>query len=211
MTKKTDWRLCLVADARFMRGIALLDHVMAAVEGGVGLVQLRAKSLPDREALELSLALATKLSKVRVPLVMNDRCDLALAGQASGVHIGQDDLPLAYARGILGPSRLIGVSVATVEQARRAWHGGADYVGAGPVFATATKADACPPIGLEELRKIREAVRIPVLAIGGIGPENARAVVETGVDGLAVVSALMSAADPCRAAEELLRAFEPRP
>ncbi len=211
MSKKIDWRLCLIADTRFRRGLAMLDLVMAVVERGAGLVQLRAKSLPDREALELSLALATKLSKLRVPLIMNDRCDLALAGKASGVHLGQEDLPIAYARDIVGPSRLIGISAATVEEARRAWHGGADYVGAGPVFATPTKADACPAIGLEGLRKIREAVRIPVLAIGGIGPGNARAVAETGVDGIAVISAVMGAADPAGAAEALLSAFGPRP
>jgi thiamine-phosphate pyrophosphorylase len=211
MTRPIDWRLCLVADTRFRRGIELLDLVMAVVERGAGLVQLRAKSLPDREALELSLALATKLSKARVPLIVNDRPDLALAGQASGVHLGQEDLPLPYARGILGASRLIGISVTTVEEARRAWHEGADYVGAGPVFATSTKTDACPPIGLDGLRRIRDAVRIPVLAIGGIGPANARSVVETGVDGLAVVSAVLAAPDPAQAAGELLDAFGRRP
>lgn len=208
--KSIDWRLCLVADTRFARGLALIDLVMSAVEAGVGVVQLRAKNLPDRETLELSLALSAKLGKVHVPLIINDRPDLVLAGKASGVHLGQDDLPLSYARGLLGNLHLIGVSVTTIDEARQAWHGGADYVGAGPVFATPTKPDAAQAIGLDALKKIREAVKIPVLAIGGIDAANAASVVETGVDGLAVVSAIMSAADPASAARDLLRAFAGR-
>jgi len=205
--KKIDWKLCLVADADFARGKNLLEKAVRSVQAGATLVQLRAKNLPAKEFLDLSLAMAVKLSKVKVPLIINDRLDVALAGQASGVHLGQDDMPLAYARTLLGHGRMIGISVATVEEARRAWHGGADYIGAGPVFATATKDSARPPIGLEGLRRIRAAVKLPLLAIGGINVENAGEVMKTGVAGIAVVSALMNAPDIGLATAELLKAM----
>jgi thiamine-phosphate pyrophosphorylase len=203
--KKIDWRLCLVADADLASGLNLLDKVVRSVHAGATVVQLRAKNLPTREFLELSLAIATKLGKINVPLIINDRSDVAMAGQASGVHLGQDDMPLAYARTLLGHGRLIGISVATVEEARSAWHGGADYIGAGPVFATSTKDCARPPIGLAGLQKIREAVKLPLLAIGGINARNAAEVMRAGADGIAVVSAIMKAPDPGQAAAELLR------
>jgi thiamine-phosphate pyrophosphorylase len=203
--KKIDWKLCLVADADFARGADLLDRVWRSVQAGATLVQLRAKNLPAREFLDLSLAIATKLSKVKLPLLINDRLDIALAGQASGVHLGQDDIPLVYARTLLGHGRLIGISAATVEEAHRAWTGGADYIGVGPVFATATKDCGRPPIGLEGLRRIREAVKIPLLAIGGIDAHNAGDVVKAGADGIAVVSALMNAPDIGLATAELLK------
>jgi len=205
--KKIDWKLCLVADADFARGKNLLEKAVRSVQAGATLVQLRAKNLPAKEFLDLSLAMAVKLSKVKVPLIINDRLDVALAGQASGVHLGQDDMPLAYARTLLGHGRMIGISVATVEEARRAWHGGADYIGAGPVFATATKDSARPPIGLEGLRRIRAAVKLPLLAIGGINVENAGEVMKTGVAGIVVVSALMNAPDIGLATAELLKAM----
>jgi thiamine-phosphate pyrophosphorylase len=205
--KKIDWKLCLVADADLARGLDLLDRVVRSVQAGATIVQLRAKNLPTKEFLDLSLAIATKLSKVKVPLIINDRLDVALAGQASGVHLGQDDMPLAYARTLLGHGRMIGISVATVEEAHRAEHGGADYIGAGPVFATSTKDCLRPPIGLDGLRKIREAVKLPLLAIGGINVRNAAEVMKAGADGIAVVSAIMNAPDVGLATVELLRAM----
>jgi len=208
--KKIDWRLCLVADADYARGLDLLDLMMRSVKAGATLVQVRAKTLPDREFLELCQAAQTKLSKRGVPLIVNDRADIALAAGASGVHLGQEDLPLPSARALLGHTRLVGVSVTSVEEARRAWHGGADYVGAGPVFATSTKDCTAPPLGLEGLKKIRSAVRIPILAIGGLTPANARQVLDSGADGLAVISAILGAADTAAATAEFLKAFGQR-
>jgi len=205
--KKIDWTLCLVADADLARGLDLLDRVVRSVQAGATIVQLRAKNLPTKEFLDLSLAIATKLSKVRVPLIINDRLDVALAAQASGVHLGQDDMPLTYARTLLGHGRMIGISVATVEEAHRAEYGGADYIGAGPVFATSTKDCLRPPIGLNGLRKIREGVKLPLLAIGGINVRNAAEVMKAGADGIAVVSALMNAPDVGLATAELIRAM----
>ena len=208
--KKIDWRLCLVADADYTRGLDLLDLMMRSVEAGATLVQVRAKTLPGREFLELCQAAQTKLSKRGVPLIVNDRADIALAAGASGVHLGQEDLPLQTARTLLGHGRLIGISVTTVEEAHRAWTGGADYVGAGPVFATSTKDCATSPLGLEGLKKIRGAVRIPILAIGGLTPANARQVLDSGADGLAVISAILGAADTAAATAEFLKAFGQR-
>lgn len=210
MIKKIDWRLCLIADTGYRRGLEIVDLVMAAVEAGAGLIQLRAKNLPDRESLALGLALVTKLSKLRIPLIINDRVDLALAAKAAGVHLGQDDMPLGYARTLLGRGHLIGISVTTVEEAHKAEHGGADYIGVGPVFATSTKDCGRPPLGIEGLKKIRQAVKIPILAVGGISRDNARQVVEAGVNGLAVISAVMVAPDPGLAVAELLRVFSVR-
>lgn len=205
--KNVDWRLCLVADADFARGMDLLDKIVRSVRAGATIVQIRAKNLPTKDFLDLSLAVAAKLSKVRVPLIINDRLDVALAGQASGVHLGQDDMPLEYARTLVGHGRLIGISVATVEEAHRAEHGGADYIGAGPVFATSTKGCPRPPIGLNGLKKIREAVKLPLLAIGGINVQNAAEVMKAGADGIAVVSAIMNAPDAGLATAELFKAL----
>jgi len=205
-----DWRLCLVADTAYSRGRDLLDLMMTSVEAGATLVQLRAKNLSDREFLELCLAARTKLDQGGVPLIVNDRVDIALAGQASGVHLGQDDMPLQAARAILGRGRIIGISASTVEEARRAEHGGADYIGVGPVFNTASKDYETPPLGLEGLNRIRRSVRIPILAIGGITAANARQVLESGADGLAVISAILGARDAASATVELLKSFVPR-
>ncbi|MCJ7610756.1 MAG: thiamine phosphate synthase [Candidatus Aminicenantes bacterium] len=205
--KKIDWKLCLVADADYVRGRDLLDLLMRSVDAGATLVQLRAKSLSSREFLDLCLAAQTKLSKRGIPLIINDRLDIALAGGASGVHLGQEDMPLHSARTILGHDRIIGISVSSVEEALRAWHGAADYVGAGPVFATSTKECGMPPLGPEGLKKIREAIRIPILAIGGITPDNARQALESGADGLAVISAILGAEDAASATAELLKVF----
>ncbi len=206
--KKIDWKLCLVADADLARGLNLLDVIVRSVEAGVTVVQLRAKNLPTKEFLDMSLAASAKVGKRGVPLIINDRVDVALAGKASGVHLGQDDMPLFYARALVGHSRLIGISVSTVEEAHRAEQEGADYIGVGPVFPTLTKAFVQPPLGLEGLRKIRRAVGIPLLAIGGINPANARETMDAGADGLAVISAIMKAPDVGLAVTELLKAIK---
>lgn len=204
--KKIDWRLCLVADADFARGLELLDIIVRSVEAGATVVQLRAKNLPTKDFLDMSLAASAKLGKRGIPLIINDRVDVALAGKASGVHLGQRDLPLYYARALLGHGRLIGISVSTVREARRAEQEGADYIGVGPVFPTSTKDCSSPPLGLEGLRKIRRAVSIPILAIGGISASNAGETMAAGADGLAVISAIMKAPDAVRAVKDLLNA-----
>ena len=211
-----DYSLTLVADADFFKKITgpgtagrdLLGIVDAAIQGGVTVVQLRAKALPFREFLDLGLRAADRLAGTGVPLIINDRMDIALACGADGVHLGQEDMPLATARKILGGDRIIGISVNTAVEAGAAEVGGADYVGAGPAFATATKETALPVLGPEGVRSIKRAVRLPVVAIGGINAGNAAALANSGADGIAVVSAILGAQDAKRAAEELIKAFQ---
>ena len=203
----TDYSLYLVADAGYASGRDLPGLVDAAVAGGVTVVQLRAKHLSGGAFIELGLAVAGRLAGTGVPLLINDRVDVALACDAAGVHLGQEDMPVRLARRLLGPSALIGVSVNTPEEARRAEQEGADYVGAGPAYATATKETALAILGRDGIALIKRATRLPVVAIGGIGPWNAAEIAGAGADGVAVVSAILGAPDARRAAEELKRTF----
>jgi thiamine-phosphate pyrophosphorylase len=203
-----DLSIYLVADAEFAAGRDLLGLIGEAVRGGVTIVQLRGKNLSSRDLLELGLRATDLLARTGVPLLVNDRVDIALACGAAGVHLGQEDMPVDQARRILGPDKLIGVSVNTPEEARRAELEGADYVGAGPAHVTATKETALSVLGPEGIAGIKRAVRIPVVAIGGIGNANAAALAAAGADGIAVVSAILGAPDAKRAAEDLRKAFQ---
>jgi len=199
----TDYSLYLVADADYASGRDLPGLVDAAVAGGVTVVQLRAKSLPGAAFIELGLALAGRLAGTGVPLLVNDRVDIALACGAAGVHLGQEDMPVPLARRLLGPGAVIGVSVNTPDEALRAERDGADYVGAGPAHATATKDTPLAVLGPDGIKLVKRAISIPVIAIGGINPRNAAEVAAAGADGIAVVSAILGAPDAKRAAEEL--------
>jgi thiamine-phosphate pyrophosphorylase len=198
-----DWRLYLVTDRDLACGRPLEGVVAAAVHGGVTAVQLREKSCCTREFIELGRTLKTLLGPLRIPLIVNDRVDVALAIGADGVHIGQQDMDCACGRTILGPDAVIGLSIETVEQAREAASLDLDYLGVGPVFPTSTKPDAALALGLAGLADVRALSRRPIVAIGGIGVRNVQAVIQAGADGIAVVSALCAAADPERAAREL--------
>ncbi len=198
MNPRRDYlRLYLVTDRDLGRGRPLIDVVRMAVAGGVTAVQLREKDLTARAFVAEARALVQTLAGTGVPLFINDRIDVALAVGADGVHVGQDDLPAADARRLIGPEMLLGVSVATDEEARSARADGADYVSVSPVFLTPTKPDADNAVGLGGVAKIRRALGdAPVLAIGGIDAGNARAVAAAGADGVSVVSAIMTADDP---------------
>jgi thiamine-phosphate pyrophosphorylase len=200
-----DYSLYLIADADYAAGRDLVPLIEAGVAGGVTIVQLRAKSLPFLDFLALGRRVAPVLKHHRIPLIINDRADVAMSCGAAGVHLGQDDLPLAVARRVMGERMIIGVSVNTADEAREAERLGADYVGAGPAFETATKATDLPVLGPEGLRLIKQTVRIPVVAIGGITDRNAGLVREAGADGIAVVSAILGAPDPREAARRLKR------
>jgi thiamine-phosphate pyrophosphorylase len=203
-----DFSLCFVADAQYAAGRDLLGLIGEAVHGGATVVQLRAKNMDSREFLEIGLRAADLLARTGALLLVNDRVDIALACGAAGVHLGQEDMPVPQARKILGPDKVIGVSVNTPEEALRAEREGADYVGAGPAYVTATKETFLPVLGPEGIDRIKRAVRIPVLAIGGIGAANAAALAVAGADGVAVISAILGAPDARRAAEELRQAFK---
>ena len=196
-------RLYLVTDQSLMRGRPLADVVAAAVQGGVSCVQLREKNLSTRDFLAQALMLKKLLAPQRVPLVINDRIDIALACGAEGVHLGQSDLPVAQARQLLPPQVFIGWSVETMNDVLQSATLPLDYLGVSPVFATPTKTDTGTAWGLEGLALVRAATALPLVAIGGMHAGNARQVLRAGADGLAVVSALCAADDPQAAAAGL--------
>jgi len=195
------YKMYLVTDLFGGTEEELLGKVKKALEGGVTLVQLREKEADGKEFYERSLRLKKLLDRFHVPLIINDRVDVALAVGASGVHVGQDDLPLKVVRSLVG-DMIVGVSVRTVQEAQKAVEDGADYIGVGSVFPTSTKLDA-KGITKEELIEITESIRIPAVAIGGITAENIEKLNGTGIRGAAVVSAILKSQDPKKAAEEL--------
>lgn len=203
-----DYSLYLVTDPDMVPAARWLDTVLAAVEGGVTVVQLRDKRASGKQLYEQALVLKQALDRCRVPLLVNDRIDVALAVGAAGAHLGQEDMPCAAARRLVGPSFVLGVSVSTVEQARRAAVAGADYLGVSPVFDTPTKPDTPEATGLAGLSRIRACTALPLVGIGGLHEGNAAAVRRAGADGLAVVSALMAAPDPRAAAQRLRAAID---
>ena len=197
-------RLYLVADRGYAAGRRLRPIVEASVRAGVTLVQIRDKGDDARSFLAEALDLREALAGTGVPLLINDRIDIARAVGADGVHLGQSDLPPRIAREQLGPSAIIGLSIENRAQVGDGKFEGVDYLGVGPVFATSTKSDAAPPIGLDGLAAIRAATRLPMVGIGGISVVNAASVRATGVEGICVVSAILGAADPAEATRALL-------
>ena len=180
--------LCLVTDRRLC-GVTCEEMTRIALEAGVGWIQYREKERTRREIYHEAIKLRSLTAEYGATLVVNDHADIALAVNADGVHLGQDDLPLKEARRILG-DRIIGISTHSLAQAVEADQGGADYIGVGPVFFTATK-DAGEPKGLEMVRRIRKAVKVPVVAIGGISTENLSLVLGAGADAVAAASAVL--------------------
>ena len=176
----------------------------ALLAGGARLVQLRWKGASARELLAAARAIRPLARAASALFLVNDRPDVARAAEADGVHLGQDDLPVPAARRVLGPGRLIGVSTHDLDQARAAEAADADYIGVGPVYATATKPGALPPRGLALVSAVRAAVRCPLVAIGGITPETAAAVRAAGADAVAMIGALVRAGDPAAAVRETL-------
>lgn len=195
----------LVTDRAACHGRDLLDVVAAAVAGGVTMVQLREKTATTREFVDLARALVALLKPQGVPLLINDRLDVALAAGAAGVHVGQDDMYPADVRALLGPDAIIGLSVTGLDETRASHGQPVNYLGAGPVFATATKVDAGAPQGLPGLAAMLTLAQAPVVGIGAITAANAGSVLSTGAQGVAVVSAICSAPDPRAAAAELRR------
>lgn len=203
-----DLAVYLVLDPLLCGGVAGMVHTAtAAVRGGAGVVQLRLKDVGTAERIAAGLALKAALANSAAALIVNDDLDAALAIGADGLHVGQDDLAAAAARARLGPSRLLGVSVHSVATARALDPGLVDYAGAGPVFATPTKADAEAPVGWDGLARITAASPVPVVAIGGIKSGDAAPARAAGAAGLAVVSAICGQPDPEAAARDLVRSF----
>ena len=195
-------QLYAVTDSRWLNGTALAEAVEKALAGGVTCVQLREKHLPFDEFLRTAKAIKSLCQSYHVPFIVDDNLDIALACDADGLHIGQNDMPAAKARKLLGPDKILGVSAQTVEQAIAACRDGADYLGVGAVFPTGTKTDAVE-VPLDTLKTITAAVDIPVVAIGGINADNIAELAGTGIAGAAVVSAIFAQDDIKKAAANL--------
>ncbi len=192
--------LYLVTDRGMLGGKDFLWTVEQAVGGGVGLVQLREKDCPTRDFVALACALKAMLDKYGVPLIINDRVDVALAAGAAGVHLGQSDMDASTARRLLGPAAIIGLSVESREQVIEAEGLEVDYIGISPVFSTPTKTDTVTQWGLDGIKWVRNHSRHPLVAIGGINPINAGAIFAAGADLIAVVSCIMASDNPYNAA-----------
>ncbi len=200
-----DYSLYLVTDRELSRGRTTQQIVEAALRGGITCVQLREKTCSTREFITQALSIKDQLKRHNVPLIINDRVDIAQAVNADGVHLGQSDMPIEMAKVILKDSMIIGISAESLKDAVQAEKDGADYIGVSPIFATPTKTDTSPPLGPEGLREIRKSVKIPLVAIGGLNIKNAGEVIKNGADGVAVVSAIVAADDPEKAARELIK------
>ena len=198
-----DYSLYVCTDRDIMTTDTLEEAVELAIKGGATIIQLREKDCTSREFYELALSIKDITDAYEVPLIINDRLDIALAVHADGVHLGQSDIPVQVARNVMGPNCIVGATASTLEKAKEAWQSGADYLGVGDVFGSATKNDT-KPVELKELKKICDTVKIPVVAIGGISKKNIHLLKDTGVAGVAVISAVLGQTDITAAAEELI-------
>lgn len=202
MKPKLDYTLYLVTDRRLLHSSDLEKAVEKAISGGCTLVQLREKSASSIEFYNIANAVKQITNRYHVPLIINDRLDIALAVDAAGVHVGQADLPAKMARTIIGESKILGVSVSSLQEAVKAQAEGADYLGVGAMFATGTKTNAALAT-MDELRKIQKAIILPIVVIGGINYSTVLKFQGIGIDGIAVVSAVLSQPDICMAARRL--------
>jgi len=203
------WRLYVITDEKVSRGRSHLQVAEAAIRGGADALQLRDKEASSGRLYRVALQLRKLARDAKVPFIVNDRVDIALAVDADGVHVGQADLPASVVRELMGPGKILGVSVDTVEEALLAEKDGADYLGVGPVFeARGTKPDAGAPLGVDRVAQIRRHCRLPIVAIGGIDAGNAGEVRVAGADAAAVISAIVAADDIADAARRLKRILD---
>ena len=203
MNSEIDWSLYLVTNRELAGDRSVEDVVAAAVKGGVTVVQLREKNCSTLEYIVLAKRIKQILKSAGVPLIINDRIDVALACQADGVHVGQNDMPYHEARRLMGPKAIVGLTVETMDQARQAENLDADYLGVSTIYGTPTKTDTINEWGLDGLQHLRGQTNHLLVAIGGINKNNAANVIQSGADGIAVVSAICVAPDPESAAKEL--------
>ncbi|MCY6356862.1 thiamine phosphate synthase [Clostridium sp. ZS2-4] len=199
-----DYSLYLITDRNIIKNRSLKECVEEAIKGGVTIVQIREKDASTREFYNVAKEIKEVTDKYNVPLIINDRIDIALAVDAAGVHLGQSDMSIEVARKILGEDKIIGISAGNIEEALEAEKLGADYLGIGAIFYTGTKKDIDEPIGLEGLKEITNKIKIPSVAIGGINKDNTAEIMETGVNGISVISAILGYEDTKKASEEIL-------
>ncbi len=203
---KVDYTLYLVTDRKLMSTQTLTEAVKQAILGGCTMVQLREKDSSSQAFFQQAQEVKRITEQYQVPLIINDRVDIALAVKATGIHIGQNDIPVSIVRELIGKDMLLGVSVSSAEEAGQAMEDGADYLGVGAMFPTGTKRDAAM-VSMEELRRIRRITNLPIVVNGGINRDNAGKFRPMGIDGLAVVSAIIGQLDIRKAAEEMKKAF----
>lgn len=194
MKIKINYSLYLVTDRDILKSRDLCQAVEEAILGGATLVQLREKDVSSLEFYKIAIEVKKVTDKHDVPLIINDRLDVAQAVDAAGVHLGQSDFPCEVARKLIGKDKILGISAATLEEALKAQEDGADYIGVGAMFPTDTKLDA-RAVSIEMLKNIKQAVDIPVVAIGGINENNFKSLEETGIDGMAIISAILGKSD----------------
>jgi len=203
MKSAVNYKLYLVTDRDILKGRDICTAIEEAIQGGVTLVQLREKDISTLEFYNIAFKVKRVTDKYNIPLIINDRLDIALSIDAVGIHVGQDDMPAGIARKLVGDKKILGVSVATVEEAKKAEKDGADYIGVGAMFPTSSKDDA-RAVSIEILKKIKESVAIPVVAIGGINTKNVSLLEPTNIDGIAVISDVLGKDSIKEAAEKLI-------
>jgi len=203
-----NYDLYIITDQRISHGKSHFEVAEAVLEGGATVLQFRDKEMGDSEAVVACREIYKLTKKKGVSFIVNDRVEVAKAVDVDGVHLGQEDMSFGSARKILGKEKIIGISVETVEQALKAVEGGADYLGVGPIYPTATKPDAGKALGIARLKEIRDSVNIPIVAIGGINENNLEEVLKAGVDGVVVISAVVSAPDITEACRKLKNKIE---
>lgn len=207
MKQQIDYSIYLVTDRDLMSTETLEEAVEIAIKGGTTLVQLREKDCSSLDFYTTAVNVKKITDKYNIPLLINDRLDIAQAVNAAGIHIGQSDMPCRIARKILGENKIIGVSAGCLEEALKAQEDGADYIGVGAVYATGTKKDATA-ITMDELKKIKKSIHIPMVVIGGINKERVKDFKGVGIDGLAIVSAIIAQQDIKKATEDIKQEFE---
>jgi thiamine-phosphate pyrophosphorylase len=193
----------VLTDRLLSRGLSEQDVVRHAIDGGATAIQLRWKDGPMREAVSIARDLKTICAEREVLFIVNDRLDLAMAIEADGCHLGEDDLPVPDARSLVGDSIILGYSPADVSEVSWAVESGADYLGVGPVYGSTTKDDAGEAVGIERMREVRDLTDIPFVGIGGINADNAVPVIEAGADGVAVISSVVAQDDIAAAARSI--------
>lgn len=202
-----NYNLYLVTDRSILGNRDLCKSIEEAIQGGVSIVQLREKNLSSVEFYNVAMDVKVITHKYNVPLIINDRLDIALAVDADGLHVGPDDLSVEVVRKLLGPDKIIGASTCNIDEALDAQRQGADYLGVGAMFPTSTKANT-DDVSIDDLRKIKESVNIPIVAIGGINQKNATSIMKTDIDGIAVVSAILGKDNILEAAKSLAKVTE---
>ncbi|SKA73974.1 thiamine-phosphate diphosphorylase [Clostridium sp. USBA 49] len=202
MSFKVDYKLYLVTDRDVLKNKDIYTAVEESIKGGVTLVQLREKNIYSLDFYNIAVKLKQITDKYNIPLIINDRLDIALAVDSAGLHIGQEDIPAKIARKLLGENKILGVSARNLKEAKKAEKDGANYIGVGAIFPTSTKSDA-QAVSIEALKEIKENISIPVVAIGGINTNNVKLLKPANIDGISVISSILGKENITLAAKEL--------